>query len=89
MSAKRNGMLRFEVSRVMWDPIEAKNTERERERERENVCEKDETGSEAEQDHAPLSFYLFIINIHAIIIIFFNVKYELLLSNPPSFFFLA
>ena len=88
MSAKRNGMLRFEVSRVMWDPIEAKNRERERERER--MCVKRmKRGSEAEQDHAPLSFYLFIINIHAIIIIFLNVKYELLLSNPPSFFFLA
>ena len=31
ISAKRNEMLRFEVSRVMWDPIGAKNGERERE----------------------------------------------------------
>ena len=58
MSAKRKGMLRFDVCWVMWDLIGAKNGEREREREREKmkrigndikresvcVCEKDEMG---------------------------------------------
>ena len=32
MSAKKNRMLQFEAGRVMWDPIGAKNTEREREK---------------------------------------------------------
>ena len=41
MSAKRNGMLQFEVSQVMWDPIGAKNGERERERERERENNED------------------------------------------------
>ena len=41
MSAKRNRMLRFEVSQVLRDPIGAKNGERERERERERENERE------------------------------------------------
>ena len=39
MSAKRNEMLRFEVSRVIWDLIGAENGERKRERERDRERE--------------------------------------------------